>query len=463
MTTTIIRGGTVFDGRGGPGVARDVVVRDGVVADLLAPGAPAPDGTEIDASGCWVTPGFVDLHTHYDAELEVSPGLTESVRHGITTALVGSCGLSMAVGDPEDLADMFCRVEGIPRHLVLPVLEEVVTWDSPAGYLDHLTTLPLGTNVTAMVGHSTIRDPRDGARAGSVRRRAPRPRRAARHGSAAAVVARGRVPGSQRQHAAVGQDGRRPVPQPPDAVGVRTLGRVQVPEPGAAPVRGGLAGRARRVDQDQRARVPVGVRLPRDPAVAPDDGHHPHGHEVRPNGPPHGRGARAALQHHAGRGLEAPVPARPVRPLRRRARGPGARGDRGRDRGARRGRPGQAVGPAARPRLPRPVPQAVAGVVPGAGVPPRPRRGDHHRLPRRRGGRAQLRRRRPRTRPGPDRHVPRPAGRPRQQAALVHGRRQRPRRPAAVDHEPPGHPRSGSPTPGRTCATWRSTTSRCAC
>jgi N-acyl-D-aspartate/D-glutamate deacylase len=157
MTTTIIRGGTVFDGRGGPGVARDVVVRDGVVADLLAPGAPAPDGTEIDASGCWVTPGFVDLHTHYDAELEVSPGLTESVRHGITTALVGSCGLSMAVGDPEDLADMFCRVEGIPRHLVLPVLEEVVTWDSPAGYLDHLTTLPLGTNVTAMVGHSTIR------------------------------------------------------------------------------------------------------------------------------------------------------------------------------------------------------------------------------------------------------------------------------------------------------------------
>lgn len=155
--TTVIRGGTVYDGRGGPGYEADVVVRDGVVAEILGPGSPAPEGEVIDASGCWVTPGFVDLHTHYDAEVEVTPGLTESVRHGVTSVLFGSCGLSMAVGEPEDMADMFCRVEGIPREQVLPLLERIVDWSSPGEYLHHLRQLPLGPNVTAMLGHSTVR------------------------------------------------------------------------------------------------------------------------------------------------------------------------------------------------------------------------------------------------------------------------------------------------------------------
>ncbi|MFT6803057.1 MAG: N-acyl-D-aspartate/D-glutamate deacylase [Nitriliruptoraceae bacterium] len=154
---TIIKGGTVHDGRGGDGYDGDVVVRDGVVAEIVPPGSTVPDGDVIDASGCWVTPGFVDLHTHYDAEVEVTPGLSESVRHGVTSVLVGSCGLSMAIGDVEDLADMFCRVEGIPREFVLPLLRDVVTWETPGQYLDHLQDLPLGPNVTAMLGHSTVR------------------------------------------------------------------------------------------------------------------------------------------------------------------------------------------------------------------------------------------------------------------------------------------------------------------
>ena len=155
--TTVTRGGTVFDGRGGEGREVDVVLRGGVVAELLRPGGPVPDGEVVDAAGMWVTPGFVDLHTHYDAEVEVTPGLSESVRHGITTVLFGSCGLSMAVGDPTDLADMFCRVEGIPREQVLPLLDEVVTWEDPQQYLEHLRTLALGPNVTTLLGHSTIR------------------------------------------------------------------------------------------------------------------------------------------------------------------------------------------------------------------------------------------------------------------------------------------------------------------
>src|SRR5688572_9549734 len=126
----VIRGGTVFDGLGAPGRALDVLVADGAIAALLAPdSAVGEDCEEVDARGCWVTPGFIDIHTHYDAELELWPALGESVRHGVTTVLLGSCGLSLAIGEPGELADMFCRVEGIPRVCVEPLLREVKDWD----------------------------------------------------------------------------------------------------------------------------------------------------------------------------------------------------------------------------------------------------------------------------------------------------------------------------------------------
>ncbi|MGE0706828.1 MAG: amidohydrolase family protein [Planctomycetota bacterium] len=157
MSELLIRGGTIFDGSGAPGRVADLLVRDGRVA-AIGPELEAPPGAEvIEAEGRWVTPGFVDIHTHYDAELEVGPALFESVRHGVTTVVTGSCSLSMAVGRPEDMADMFCRVEAIPREVVLPRLEEVVDWDGPAGYLEHVAALPLGPNVACLLGHSTIR------------------------------------------------------------------------------------------------------------------------------------------------------------------------------------------------------------------------------------------------------------------------------------------------------------------
>ncbi len=154
----VLRGGTVFDGLGNAPQLRDVLVRGGVVEALLPPGGQAPeDAEQVDASGCWITPGFIDFHTHYDAEIELLPALGESLRHGVTTVVVGSCGLSMAVGDPVDLADMFCRVEGIPRSTVKPLLEQHKDWDGPREYFEHLDKLPLGPNVAALLGHSAIR------------------------------------------------------------------------------------------------------------------------------------------------------------------------------------------------------------------------------------------------------------------------------------------------------------------
>ncbi|MGZ6134179.1 MAG: N-acyl-D-amino-acid deacylase family protein, partial [Myxococcaceae bacterium] len=155
---TVVSGGTVFDGRGGPGLRADVGIKEGCVVSISeAPLPVGPATTRIDATGRWVTPGFIDFHTHYDAEVELAPGLVESVRHGVTTVSMGSCSLGLVPGTPEDLADMFCRVEAIPYDQVRALLEERKDWDTLPDYLHHLGQLPLGPNVTSFVGHSAIR------------------------------------------------------------------------------------------------------------------------------------------------------------------------------------------------------------------------------------------------------------------------------------------------------------------
>ena len=100
---------------------------------------------------------FIDFHTHYDAEVEIDPSLSESVRHGVTSIVMGSCSLSAAVGEPADIADIFCRVEGIPRSTMLPLLEDIKDWTTFPEYFEHLDSLPLGPHVSAFVGHSNLR------------------------------------------------------------------------------------------------------------------------------------------------------------------------------------------------------------------------------------------------------------------------------------------------------------------
>lgn len=154
----VIRRGRWFDGTGAPGVVRDLGIRDGVVAEVSVDPLPVDGCPEVlDADGKWVVPGFVDIHTHYDAEVLVNPGLGESVRHGVTTIVMGSCSLSTIYSGPEDAADMFSRVEAVPYEHVIRTLEERRTWSDPTSYVDALESMPLGPNVTCFLGHSDLR------------------------------------------------------------------------------------------------------------------------------------------------------------------------------------------------------------------------------------------------------------------------------------------------------------------
>ena len=151
----VIRGGTVFDGTGAAPTTADVGVCDGKVA-AVAQGLP--EGTRtVDARGQWVVPGLIDVHTHYDAEVLLSPGLGESVRHGTTSVILGNCSLSTVYSDADDCADMFARVEALPWQIVHDSVNEAKTWTGPAEYVKTLDSLPLGANVAAFIGHSDIR------------------------------------------------------------------------------------------------------------------------------------------------------------------------------------------------------------------------------------------------------------------------------------------------------------------
>jgi N-acyl-D-glutamate deacylase len=155
---TIVKGGLFFDGTGAKGAVRHVGIRAGRV--VVASEAPLDERgcpEVIDAAGRWVMPGFVDLHTHYDAELLAAPSLSESLRHGVTTVTVGSCSISAILSPPEDCSDLFTRVESVPRASVLPLLERMKTWSTPREYVSFLRQHPLGVNVTSFLGHSDLR------------------------------------------------------------------------------------------------------------------------------------------------------------------------------------------------------------------------------------------------------------------------------------------------------------------
>jgi N-acyl-D-aspartate/D-glutamate deacylase len=164
MLDTIIRGGLVVDGTGAPGRHADVGIAGGRVAAVGAVDEPA--GTEIDAAGLVVAPGFVDLHTHYDAQLFWDPYLLPSPLHGVTTVVAGNCGLTLApVDDPDRdfLSRLLARVESIPAEAINAGVD--FTWHSFAEFLATVERRGVGINIAFMVGHSAIRRAVMGARA----------------------------------------------------------------------------------------------------------------------------------------------------------------------------------------------------------------------------------------------------------------------------------------------------------
>ena len=157
---TLIKNAKVFNNGETP-VVEDVAVSDG---RIVARGTDLNEENArrvIDAKGMWLMPGLFDIHTHYDLELEVAPGLPESTRHGTTSVVIANCSLGLAFGAQRDgvndpIVSCYARVENIPKA-VLKNCADNITWDNPKAYLEHLEGLNLGPNVAVLFPHSMLR------------------------------------------------------------------------------------------------------------------------------------------------------------------------------------------------------------------------------------------------------------------------------------------------------------------
>jgi len=156
MLDVVVRGGTVIDGSGGPRRVADVAIGAG---RIRAVGPVSARGRrEIDASGLCVCPGFIDLHTHYDAQYTWDPYATSSIWHGVTTTVIGNCGFAIAPCRPED-RDATLRTLVKVEGMSLRAMQAGITWEFETfpEYLDHLERRNPSLNVAALLGHSAVR------------------------------------------------------------------------------------------------------------------------------------------------------------------------------------------------------------------------------------------------------------------------------------------------------------------
>jgi N-acyl-D-aspartate/D-glutamate deacylase len=157
MSDLIVRGGTVVDGTGAPGRTADVRVRDGMIVEV-APDL-APDGErEVDARGAVVTPGLIDSHTHYDIEMFWDPSLDPLPVYGVTTIVMGNCGLGIAPVVPEvreDIVDLLCFIEELPPALS----DEFVPWgwSSWSEYAERARNQATAVQPFAYTAHNALR------------------------------------------------------------------------------------------------------------------------------------------------------------------------------------------------------------------------------------------------------------------------------------------------------------------
>lgn len=160
----LIKNALVFDGTGTTPKEIDIATLNGKVAALGKDLDETLAKEVIDGLNQWLMPGLIDIHTHFDLEVEVAPELPEAVRHGTTSVVMSNCSLGAAFGaqlnpeKPEEnpILDCFARVENIPKS-VLAKCVELMTWNDTGDYLNHLDDLPLGPNVAPMLPHTMLR------------------------------------------------------------------------------------------------------------------------------------------------------------------------------------------------------------------------------------------------------------------------------------------------------------------
>jgi N-acyl-D-aspartate/D-glutamate deacylase len=154
----VIRGGTVVDGTGAPGRQADIAVSDGLITEIGARVTGAAGARELDASGQIVAPGFVDIHTHYDAQVFWDPSLTPSSYHGVTSVIAGNCGFSIAPCHPEHRALLSRTLQHV-EDMRLATLEAGVPWDFETfpQYLDSVERHGTALNYGCYVGHTAVR------------------------------------------------------------------------------------------------------------------------------------------------------------------------------------------------------------------------------------------------------------------------------------------------------------------
>lgn len=152
----VIRGGLVVDGTGAPGYLADVAVRDGMIAEV---GDVSGIGREeIDAADKIVTPGFVDIHTHYDGQVTWEQRLSPSSNHGVTTVVTGNCGVGFAPVRPSDHESLIKVMEGVEDIPELVMAEGLPwNWESFPDYMDALAARNFDIDVAVQVPHSPIR------------------------------------------------------------------------------------------------------------------------------------------------------------------------------------------------------------------------------------------------------------------------------------------------------------------
>ena len=156
MHDVVIKAGRVVDGTGAPAITADIAIKNGVIAEVGKVSGAAE--RTIDADGLLVTPGWVDIHTHYDGQVTWDPLLTPSIWHGVTTVVMGNCGVGFAPAAPDrrdSLLGLMEGVEDIPGSALAAGIQW--RWETFPQYLDALDAMPRALDVAAQIGHGAIR------------------------------------------------------------------------------------------------------------------------------------------------------------------------------------------------------------------------------------------------------------------------------------------------------------------